>query len=216
MEDDLRCVCRELASAKRKLRRRSNAAELWWGLTERIVKVAVSIYILSSYNVALAARFAADARRKRKCFENFVGEAPIVAWFVALSFDQLLLLVEPTTAAGRRVKEQAQRYIAGAATASWVRAMNVSNHVAPATDVLLEHYKSSLQKQGIGMTVALEASIDRRHGPSGRYMKLWCQRFRAKWQLRLGKLPTGICIPEGELKQKAWVCKAKPHGHVHF
>ena len=73
-----------------------------------------------------------------------------------------------------------------------------------------------LQKQGIGMTVALEASIDRRHGPSGRYMKLWCQRFRAKWQLRLGKLPTGICIPEGELKQKAWVCKAKPHGHVHF
>ena len=87
MEDQIRKVCKELASAQRKMRRRSNAADLWWGLTGRTMKVALSIYILSSYDVALAVRFATSARKKRKALADdgaAVGRPPIEDWFAAL------------------------------------------------------------------------------------------------------------------------------------
>ena len=140
---------------------------------------------------------AAVGRHSRKKLKRFREK------FAALREEELFPLVHPVTLAEKRVTETAKKYIAGSSAASWVQRMNFCHHVAPPTSVLLERYKANLQAEGSDISAALSSSMVADHGRPGRYAKKWLQRFRKKWNLRVGKLSNETCIPATELRSKA-------------
>ena len=211
MEDALRRVSKNLANCQRTLRRRSRAASAWWGLTARMARVAVAVYVLSRFNLELAKEFARRARKKRRRFEDTqLAEPPIQDWFVSLPLAEVLAVQEPVTFQEHQIAREAREFIAGFATASWVKAMNYEHHVAPPTSALFEKYACVLQEHGGQLSSALSTSADGRDsarpGRAGRYMQLWCQRLRKTWGLRLGKLAGSAFLPVEEARAKAEAC----------
>ena len=139
--------------------------------------------------------------KKWKTFPEKIEKIP--GKISTLREEELFPLVHPVTLAEKRVTETAKKYIAGSSAASWVQRMNFCHHVAPPTSVLLERYKANLQAEGSDISAALSSSMVADHGRPGRYAKKWLQRFRKKWNLRVGKLSNETCIPATELRSKA-------------
>lgn len=208
MTDNLMRISKELAACQRKLARRRHAEAAFWGLTKRLVKVTVAIYLLSLSN-PLAVAFAWRARKKRRYLtEPVQADPPIDAWMAAMSFDEVLALVHPVGPEQVKVTEDAKRYIAEQAAAHWVSKMNEDKHVAPSTIDLMQRYKALLEGQGLRMSIPLESSImgrDGRAGRPGNFMKRWCGKFRKRWNLRLGKLSNQAFAPCEEVKLKEGV-----------
>ncbi|CAJ1414260.1 unnamed protein product, partial [Effrenium voratum] len=120
---------------------------------------------------------------------------------------RVLAVQEPVTFQEHQIAREAREFIAGFATASWVKAMNYEHHVAPPTSALFEKYACVLQEHGGQLSSALSTSADGRDsarpGRAGRYMQLWCQRLRKTWGLRLGKLAGSAFLPVEEARAKA-------------
>ncbi|CAJ1445622.1 unnamed protein product, partial [Effrenium voratum] len=124
-----------------------------------------------------------------------------------LKDEKVLAVQEPVTFQEHQIAREAREFIAGFATASWVKAMNYEHHVAPPTSALFEKYACVLQEHGGQLSSALSTSADGRDsarpGRAGRYMQLWCQRLRKTWGLRLGKLAGSAFLPVEEARAKA-------------
>ena len=111
MTEGLKQISKELATCQRKLLRRRHAETAYWGLTAKLVKVTIAIYLLSFSN-DLAAAFAWGARRKRRYLtEPAHDHPPIDTWMAAMSLDEVVALVHPVGPEQGRITEAAKKKV---------------------------------------------------------------------------------------------------------
>ena len=185
--DAVQCQ-QQLRAAQRKLCRQK---QRHWGLTPRLLRILMIIFLRSGFNEASAEHFvfAVRKQRKRKCLAE--SSVPVMALFHAWPLENLISMTFPETEAGKREYQYASSLLAELETAQWVRSMNFDHGVAPDVRTLLTKYNDVRRQNGLDACQALtralahENSVGPRMSPYGRQ---WAQRFRKRWDLKRKKL----------------------------
>ena len=195
---DVAAVRREAACRRKRQQREANDQQ-FWGLTRRAMHVVLLIFILSGYNLAMAALYAKSARRKRKrdVDTNLLpAEPPIEDWFVDLPWEDISSLEDSTG-----LVAEARKFMAGFEAVHWVVAANFKHGAAPSSADFIAKYA------GLGQASdALLVSAAGRDGVGkkvSRYSRLWMQRFRKKWNLEHRHLRPQQQLGAGEVYEKA-------------
>lgn len=181
-----------------------------WGLTARMVQVAVAVYCLSRYSKDCAAEYATHARKRRRSqvLDGCGAECPIQQWFLEAELDDVVGVLAPETAHHARIRAEAVRFLAEMRTAEWVAAQNFAAGRAP-TGCTLDHYSAELRRFGLEARLTMDPPRAGRGPRLGRMARKWCQRMRVKWGLRRGKLQEGELPTQEEVSQKVGLRLAK-------
>lgn len=201
---------RELAQLQREARR-CRQDERLCGLTARAQLVCLAIYILSGFDLQVAAAFVHDARKNRKrglAPEVFEADVPsqIRAWFRECPLERLyqLQIPRPDCLQDESVHEEAVKYISKCSTAAWVADQNYNHGLAPTYDALVQKYHSELGKHDCGhIGDRVLHSADGRAGLAGRAARAWCNRFCKQFALARRRLSAGSEVTAAELEEKA-------------
>lgn len=201
---------RQLAQLQREARRRKQDERLC-GLTPRAQLVCLAIYILSGFDLEVAAAFVYDARKNRKrglAAEILEADVPsqIRAWFLECSLERLyqLQIPRPDCLQDQSVHEEAIKYISKFCTAAWVADQNYKHGLAPTYDALVQKYHSELGKRECGhIGDRILHSADGQAGFAGRTARAWCNRFCKQFGLARKRLNAGSEVPPAELEEKA-------------
>ena len=197
-------LTREIARCKQQLKRQEEEQGRA-GLTLRMVRVVLCIYLLSG-RADLAVACVGAFQRKRKRPGDAVALPDIVQWYESWPLGDLLTLGDPENEYDKRVKAEAERFISEFSTAAWVCQVNYDKRVAVPTLTLVQRHQRELVRRGLPASHALSSSaagVDGQGGRPGRYMRLWAQRFRRRWNLTYGRLPNRSDLPAEELHAKA-------------
>ncbi|CAJ1392021.1 unnamed protein product, partial [Effrenium voratum] len=171
------------------------------GLTPRQKKLVLTVYMCSGFCVDAAQGFVEVLQRKRKSCQG-QPTPDVVEWFNSLPEEEMVRLCWPEAPADERILAEAERHVAGLQTSRWVQDMNYSRGVAVPTYNVAAEYR----RRAGGQQPALQSSMlgrDGRRGRPGRYLRLWAQRFRAKWGLAYQRIPACSFLPAEELVEKA-------------
>jgi hypothetical protein len=150
--------------------------------------VALAIYILGGHSAGLAAEYC--VQQHPRLGHDWVPT--IEEWYLQSSEEQLVAYEMPERKRDVRAHNVAKKWLAEQATAVWVQNQNYSKGVAPASSDLADRYVATLGAGKAG-AVAIGERATRR----------FCQRFRARWHIRLGVLKVREAMPEAILRQKA-------------
>ena len=215
-------AARSEAARRRKRQQREAADQQYWGLTRRAMHVALLIFILSEYNLAMAALYAKLARKKRKRDVDTTlmpPEPPIEDWFVDVPWEEISALEDSAV-----LVAEARKFMAGFDAVEWVATANFKHGAAPSTSDFLAKYAGSGQaSEALLLSAAGRDGIGKK---MGRYSRLWMQRFRKKWNLDHRHLRPQRQLGAGEVHEKArrmlywvlcyevglWCGKARPLG----
>ncbi|CAJ1393693.1 unnamed protein product, partial [Effrenium voratum] len=162
-------------------------------------KLVLTVYMCSGFCVDAAQGFVEVLQRKRKSCQG--QPTPHVEWFNSLPEEEMVRLCWPEAPADERILAEAERHVAGLQTSRWVQDMNYSRGVAVPTYNVAAEYR----RRAGGQQPALQSSMlgrDGRRGRPGRYLRLWAQRFRAKWGLAYQRIPACSFLPAEELVEK--------------
>lgn len=158
---DLARVRSQLKALQRKARKQRHDEDLR-GLTQRAQHVCVAVYILSDYNMDMAASFARQVRQSRKKTLPNCPDAEwpgqIGVWFRGLPMERLYDLQSGGSNQDVSIRAEARNFIAKWRTASWVTDQNYQCGHAPTYGAVAERFHSD----------AAAALLSSAHGRDGK------------------------------------------------
>ena len=188
-------MSKDIRRCQQQLRRQQNDLK-YAGLTRRMIRLVLCVYIVSNYCKELTSSFALSCQKKRRCGE--LEPLDVVALFDSWPTEDLLRLNDPENKQDVMIKKEAVRYLSSASVAQWVCDVNLKQKVAVPSQAMASAYQRQLLRHGEWEN----ASSKNAAAKKGRYLRLWAQRLRAKWSLRYGQLPsTSLCA--ADLVEKA-------------
>lgn len=211
MCQDIGILKKQLNALQRELRRQRQD-ELLCGLTARGQLLCVAIYILSDYNLEIAAAFAQQAQecRKRIVHAQNIPEDwhdQIRAWFRDLPIERLFQLQDGKSDQDASIQTEAKKFIAKWKTANWVTEQNYNSGIAPTYGSVAEHFSVEMEEEHLHHLAERVLSSahgrDGKDGVAGRHARAWCNRFCKRFALVRGRLATKAAIPREELEDKA-------------
>lgn len=209
MLQELRGVC-GLLQKQQKMQSRQRLDVQRWGLTKRMIRVAVAVYCCSQYSKDCAVEYALHARKRRRSQVPDLKdvECPIQQWFLDADLEDVVGFLVPETQEQQSIRKEAVHFVAEKRTADWVAAQNFNAGRAPTGSSLVDHYAAELRRFSVESRVAFDPPRLGRGPRLGRMARKWCQRMRFKWGLRRGKLREGEALAQEEVAQKAEVWEA--------
>ena len=156
------------------------------GLGVAARKTTVAVYVLSNGSSDLSHRVA--------CMLSTIKDPQAPGYPTKALVEELLLAIPEAefTTLDAKAAGRAQKFLASAATAEWVREMNISHGVAPSSMNAFLHWEQELHGS------KLEFGI-----PKKRSVNQWAKRWRGHWGLRRKTLRQGVRHNPETLKQKA-------------
>lgn len=196
---------RGLLQKQQKAQSRQRLEVQRWGLTARMVRVAVAVYCCSQYSKDCAGEYAVHARKRRRSqvLDLKDVECPIQQWFLEADVDDVVGFLVPETQEQQSIRKEAIHFLAEKRTADWVAAQNFNAGTAPTGSSLVDHYAAELRRFRLEARVKFDPPRLGRGPRLGRMARKWCQRMRVKWGLRRGKLREREPLAEEEVAQKA-------------
>ena len=184
---DWQAISKDIRRCQPQLRRQQNDLN-YSGLTRRMIRLVLCVYIVSNYSKEITNSLALSLQTKRG--RTDVEPLDVVALFDSWPTEDLLRLNDPESKQDRQIKQQAVRYLCSAAVARWVCDANFKQKVAVPLLAMALAYQRELRRHGEPENVCLRRAVTKK----GRYLRLWAQRLRAQWSLRYGQLPsTSLC-----------------------
>lgn len=185
----------ELARVKKEIRntRRQQKREL--GVPASLWRVATVIFALTHPAVEPAATFLEQK------WQHWSSEQDRVATRLRGWYAQLLLtstaatVLQPTTKIGRTSLTKAQSFLQELDLHQWVDNANKMQGIAPMSSIVLE--RAERRDASTSRQPLLTMGTQRKN-------KLqWLRRWRRRWKVGLGALPTRDTLPPAECAQKA-------------
>ena len=189
---------------KQKAQSRQRLDAQRWGLTKRMVRVAVAVYCLSQYSQDCVVEFALQARKRRKTrLPELDDDCPVQAWFLAACLEDIVGILVPETPDHQSIRNEAVMFLAERRTAQWVAAQNFRAGRAPTGCSLVDHYVAELRRFDVEARLGVDPPCGSKGARLGRMARRWCQRMRRKWGLRRGHLQEGELLTRDEVVHKA-------------
>lgn len=190
--------------ARRQQRRQQQNAALW-GLTRRMIRVALAVYCLSKYSKDCAVEFATRARKKRKAevFHGLETDCPIQQWFVDSDLDEVVAVFMPQSRDDYAIRTEAVKFLAEKKTVEWVASQNFRLGQAPTALSLVSNFSANLRALGVEPPFRLNPSRQGRGPTLSRSGRRWCQKMRKRWGLRRRTLGEGPQMTREEVVGKA-------------
>lgn len=189
---DLVVVRNALRSARKRL---ATQQQRHWGLTPRMLRVAVRIFLLSGLDRNCVVRFVDMVRKRRGCPDALAAgmvaeEVPIGELHAA--WPDVAGLLAPATPAAMRELQEARVFLAKVYTCEWICRQNFDHGVAPEMRPVLQHYNQQRLACDLPASLALTQALNATEGGKlrlGRYGRKWAQRFRKCFGMRRKRLP---------------------------
>lgn len=186
------------------LRQRRSIAQ--WGLTARMIRVALAVYCLSKYRKDCAMEFAMQARKRRRVQmpeDEEERDCPIRQWFLDANLDDVATVFMPETQYESAIRTEAVKFLAERQTVEWVAAQNFKHGKAPTAISLVSNFSARLRALGVEPPFRLDPPRAGRGPKLGRTARRWCQKMRSKWGLRRRSLAEAEFMTRDEVVSKA-------------
>ena len=186
--------------------RRQEKLETNFGLTDRMVKIIVVVYVFSQYSLPETREVAWQLYQKRMGSKACANptDFPIRDWFIKVTDQTPGLFFESDTKADCLIRKEATKLLAEVKAAMWVRDENFGKgRVAPAEEVIQEFRKQAAKLGDDTVGAAVHASSMYSNRELRRTARRWCQKFRRRWGITRGALPCLDAPPKPILKEKA-------------
>jgi hypothetical protein len=161
------------------------------GFTHAEQTFAVRLYVLAAHDVKIPILFL-----KEKQITRTAGNYPILSddalkllvedWFVLLTEDELSTLHNPVLPQQKKLHDRATKFVHEHRLRLWVLQQNILKGLAPTTSTM------NMQFDGITSGGA-EYEVDdpaTRGDVSVSRNRMWALRFRSRWDIHLGKVPS--------------------------
>lgn len=198
---------RKVVKAGSRALRRQQADAARWGLTSRMIRVALAIYCLSKYNKEYVLDFAKHARKRRRTtlVEVDGEECPISQWFLDADLEEMLSVFTPETKEEVAIRTEAVKFVAERRAVEWVAAQNFHFGRAPGALSLVSNFSAQLRAFGVESPFRLDPPRAGRGPKLGRTARKWCQKMRVRWGLHRRTLAEVDPMTQEEVVSKAWV-----------
>lgn len=181
-----RDVLQELRSVRRAIKceqrrgSRARQAERLCGLTPRMVREVLAVYVLSQYDQDCAVEFAMRSSKKRKQSWGAVDKSPypIRQWFLDADMDTVVGVLVPETCEDRSIRSEAVKFLAERRTAFWVASQNFRAGQAPTGCHLVDRYCAELRRFGLEARFTVDPPRAGRGVRLGRMARKWCQSMK--------------------------------------
>lgn len=205
---ELRAVRRLIKNGDRAARRQQRKQQqniAQWGLTSRMIRVALAVYCLSKYSEECAAEFAMRARKRQRAevLDEPATDCPIRQWFVDADLDEVAAVFMPESRYDHAVRTEAVKFLAEKKTVEWVASQNFRLGQAPSGLSLVSNFSANLRALGVEPPFRVEPSRRGRGPTLSRSGRRWCQKLRRRWGLRRRTLGEGPQMTREEVVQKA-------------
>ena len=179
LTDELKGVRSEIARLRDQAKNDRQSRKRAAAMTHRQQQLAAAVYVMSSYNVALAARQVLSYQKfKTAGTTQLEAERLVEDIFQKLPDGFAASIAMPEDAATSSVAAEARRFLAAAATAAWVQQENLQHGVAPSSIATRSQYDRLL-----GQSSEVTAS-----SPKYRNVKKWVSRWQRRWRAKRGSL----------------------------
>ena len=208
-----KCSCQELKQTQQRLQRLREKAwhekqsTHWMGLTARMVKVLITAYVLTHYNMQIANEIALTYYQKRgKINHGSMVDFPIRDWFMEVSGKSPDLFFDDESKPAVSIRKEAAKMIAEVKTVLWVKHQNFEKELAPSSAAAIHTFKLEATKlDHPELAEAISRSAENGSTHVGRSARRWIQKIRRKWGVSRGVLPCLDAPPKAELVDKAWM-----------
>ena len=159
---------------------RARQAERLCGLTPRMVREVLAVYVLSQYDQDCAVEFAMRSSKKRKQSWGAVDKSPypIRQWFLDADMDTVVGVLVPETCEDRSIRSEAVKFLAEKRTAFWVASQNFRAGQAPTGCHLVDRYCAELRRFGLEARFTVDPPRAGRGVRLGRMARKWCQSMK--------------------------------------
>jgi hypothetical protein len=188
-------LSREIARLKKQLQRRRQT------LTPYQIGLVLHVYVLTGRDArAASALYAQLCRRDMALPSESERINHIEEWYLKAPLDQLVKCEAPDSASEKCCRDKAVKWVAQYRAANYVLETNRTG-VAPSSRSVSEQYVRHHPPcvDEFGERVALLPG-------SSRGQRKWMQRFRARWQMRLGRLKQAKELQPHEIGLKVPCC----------
>ena len=191
----------------RKRQRLQHRRDANCGLTDRSVKLVLSTYMLSNYDLDLAERVGRVLLERRAKYDHrrvHQGPVPVSVWFINVPIELFDVVLLPVTDSDRHLCQDAQKLISEVRTMRWVRDENFDRGVAPASADVAMQFAQAMDGFDQGShTEALTRSASSASRNRQRTLRQWARRFRRRWGAANANLSTLDAPPRAALGAKA-------------
>ena len=180
--------------------------------------MAVAVYMLSDYNLDVAADFMMSKSSNESSHHTENGDV-VRDMYLRMPLDSLFRLEQPATAADERIRVAALKFIAKRQTCEFVKHANTHQGAAPSSRETASKYIQICDALGLNSSnPGLRKSLESNAGShtSQRCVRKWSQKFRQHWGLGFGALRARDPLPEAEVIEKAWFWYLKAQLHNVF
>eukprot|EP00435_Cladocopium_sp_Y103_P039174 s596_g10.t1 len=184
--DELAAVQSALGAAQKRLARQQ---QRHWGLTPRMLRVALRVFLLTGLDNCCAQRFVNMVRRRR-CWPDQSHDddaVPMQELLAAWPANNVLRLLDPDAPEGLREFNEARTFVAKLRTCEWIRRQNFDHGVAPEVRSVLHQYNRYRCTYGLAANPALVHALTATEAGKprlARYGRTWAQRFRKRFVAR--------------------------------
>jgi len=168
--------------------------------------IACAILVLTSLDDTLAADFVSDWWRRFRSAEDITDEAKsslkgrVMDWYLAASDADLLDLTMPTPARLGKSRKAALAFLGARAARDWVDDVNKTRGLAPSSSRVFEIAELKRHSLAPGDIHRRSARVRLRCRD---YRSVVVHRWRRRWSVRLGSVPTLHVLAPHVLKAKA-------------
>ena len=205
---EVRALQRQVRSAARSCRdqkqREANA-----GLNPRQCLVLLAVYILSGFDVLVAAEFL-NAKADCEAMPKDEQEQFIEELYLRTDMEVLSRLQEPVKRSDVSVRREAVSFVARSKANAFVQKMNIEHGVAPTSLSTADQYLRHCERLGEpNLNRQLRDCVEhpRNTGSTGsrqRNLRKWCHRFRRRWSLKYRSLRPLEELPADEISKAPW------------
>ena len=194
-------------SALRKKRKRYNSL----GLTEAEMDTAFRLYVMGNYSHATVVLYMQQQLATRQQDATDVYSADELSVFLEWAFLELpehvaSEIVHPTKAVSHKRFRRAQTFHNERRLRDWVITQNCTKGLAPLSVSCAALWDSLGDADLDPLAVPSRADLTQSRN------RKWMQRFRARWQLRLGKIPSREFLSTNDIHDKVFLLwKPKKH-----